>query len=282
MRMFPPHHSTPVKGIAEEHKALKMSRRCVLRVFVVNLFPLCFLLAGLTGCLRLSDGKPPGPWHEAYQPIDHPESEAFIALTLGKAVAQFGEPVIPVNKVILLRSRKTPEARRYRLGEDFSLTECVDSTNGVFAIYLAVDPEHPNYFPLLAHECAHLINPRIFDWYMEGMATLFSEQICKETDRPWGNWERHFNRSRREPYALSYRMMLELQEEFPAEYPSLIRFVAENGTGPERLHIDIDAWLETLPLEHQALALDIISTYTEGLERSVSEQYYFTTPAALR
>ena len=247
-----------------------------------SLLCLSLLLIASSGCLRLSDGTPPGPWHEAYQSIDHPESETFIALALEKAVAQFGEPVIPVNQVILLRSRKTPEARRYRLGEDFSLTSCVDSTNGVFAIYLAVDPGHPNYFPLLAHECAHLINPRIFDWYMEGMATLFSEQRCKETGRPWGNWERHFNRSRREPYALSYRMMLELQEEFPAEYSSLIRFVKENGTGPERLHIDIDAWLETLPPGQQAIALDIISGYAERLQRSVSEQYYFTTPETLR
>lgn len=242
---------------------------------------LFLLLIALTGCLRLSEGKPPGPWHASYQPINHPESEAFISLAFEEAVAQFGEPVIPVNQVILLRSKKTLEARRYRLGEDFSLTECVDSTNGVFAIYLAVDPGHANYFPLLAHECAHLIDPRIFDWYMEGMATLFSEQVCRDTGRPWGNWQRHFTRSRREPYALSYRMMLELQEEFPSEYPSIIRFVAENGGGGRRLHIDIDAWLETLSASRRAVAIEIISDYSGGLLRKTSDQYYFATPASL-
>ena len=239
---------------------------------------LFLLLIGFSGCMRLSDGKPPGPWHEAYQPINDAESEAFISLALERAVAQFGPPAIPVEKVILRRSIKLPEARGYRMAENFSLTECVDSTNGVFAIYLATDPGHANYFPLLGHECAHLINPRILDWYMEGLATLFSEQLCAETERPWGNWERHFSRSRRDPYALSYRMMRELQEQFPAEYPAMVQFVAENGKGPDKLRIDIDRWLQTLPADRRGEALQIISPYTKVLQRRISDRYYFTVP----
>ncbi len=249
-----------------------------------NLFgALCFFLFlfGLFGCMQLSGGKPPGPWHEAYQPIEDAESEVFIAHALEQAVAQFGPPVIPVGQVILRRSRKLPEARRYRIAEDFSLTECVDPTNGVFAIYLAVDPGHPNYFPLLGHECAHLLNPYIIDWYMEGIATLFSEQLCTETGRPWGGWERHFSRSRRDPYALSYRMMRELQEAFPKYYPSIIQCVAENGKGPGKLRIDIDRWLQTLPPDRRAAALRIIAPYTKGLNRRASDQYYFTIPQAM-
>jgi len=229
--------------------------------------------------MQLSDGKPTGPWHEAYQPINDPESDAFVAQALVKAIGEFGDPAIPVDKVLLRRSRKVPEARHYRLGEDFSLTECVDTTNGVFVIYLAVDPGHRNYFPLLGHECAHLLNPYIFDWYMEGFATLFSEQICEATGREWGDWKRHFERTRREPYGLSYRMMLELQQEFPDEYPSIIRFTAENGTGADRRHIDIDAWLATLPPARRAVALDIISSYADVLRKKASEQYYFSPPS---
>jgi hypothetical protein len=232
--------------------------------------------------MRLSDGRPPGPWHAAYQPIEHPESETFISNALERAVAQFGEPSIPVTKILLRRSRKVEEARRYRLGEDFSLTECVDPTNGVFVIYLAVDPGHVNYFPLLGHECAHLINPQIFDWYMEGIATLFSEQLCNDTGREWGDWKRHFNRSRREPYALSYRMMQELQQEFPDEYPTLVQYVATNGKGKDRLRIDIDEWLGILPDDRYDTALDIISNYSKTLEKKTTEQYYFTVPQALR
>lgn len=243
---------------------------------------LFLLLSGLSGCMQLSSGKPPGPWHEAYQPIEDADSEAFMALALEQAIAQFGEPVIPVEEVILRRSKKLPEARRYRIAEDFSLTECVDSTNGVFAIYLGVEPDHPNYYPLLGHECAHLLNPRIIDWYMEGFATVFSEQFCADTDRPWGSWERHFNRSRRDPYALSYRMMRELQEAFPDHYPSIIRYVAENGNGSDKLRIDIDRWLQTLPPNRRAEALQIIAPYTKILHRQISDRYYFTIPEALR
>lgn len=252
------------------NKARHIPLRTVLCLFL--------LLVGLSGCVRLSDGKPPGPWHEAYRPIDDPDSEAFIEFALGQAVERFGSPVIPVNKVILRRSKKLPEARRYRIAEDFSLTECVDSTNGVFAIYLGVDPGHENYFPLLGHECAHLLNPRVIDWYMEGLATLFSEQVCESNGHPWGSWERHFNRSRRDPYALSYRMMRELQEQFPEHYPSIIRCVAENGHGPDKLRIDIDAWIDSLPENRRSEARSIIEPYTKILERRVSDRYYFTAP----
>ena len=244
------------------------------------ILPLSLLLVFLSvsGCLRLSDGKPHGPWHEAYQPIDDPESEAFVSRALAAARAEFGEPVFPVEQVLLRRSQKVPDAWRYRLGEDFSLTECVDATNGVFVIYLAVDPGHRDYFPLLGHECAHLLNPYVFDWYMEGIATVFSERICAETGRKWGGWKRRFERSRRDPYALSYRMMLDLQRELPAEYPSIPQFTAEKGKGSDRLRIDIDAWLETLPAARRASALDIVSKYAKVLNRNASEQYYFTVP----
>lgn len=228
--------------------------------------------------MQLSDGKPPYPWHDAYQPIVDPESEAFVTRSLERAIAEFGEPAIPVNKVLLRRSRKVPEARRYWIDEDFSLTECVDTTNGVFAIYLAVDPGHRNYFALLGHECAHLLNPYIFDWYMEGFASVFSKKMCEETERKWGDWKRHFERTRHGPYGLSFRMMLELQQEFPAEYPTIIRFTAENGDDTDRRHIDIDAWLATLTPDRRYAALEIISEYSDVLKKNASDQYHFNPP----
>ncbi len=252
-----------------------------LRASLTSCLPLSLvlLLLGVSGCVRLSDNRPPGLWHEAYEPINDLESDVFVAKSLGRAIAEFGAPAIPVNKVMLRRSRKTAEARRYRISEDFSLTECADSTNGLFIIYLAVDPGHRNYFPLLGHECAHLLNPYIFDWYMEGFATVFSERICEEAGREWGDWKRHFERTRRDPYGLSYRMMRDLQQEFPDEYPSIIRFTAENGGGAGRRHIDIDAWLATLPPDRCDVALEIISGYVDALRREISEQYYFSPPS---
>ena len=76
-------------------------------------------------------------------------------------------------------------------------------------------------------------------------------------------------------------MMQELQQEFPAEYPSLVRYVATNGKGKDRLRIDIDEWLEILPDDRYDIALDIISSYSKTLNKKTSEQYYFTVPQAL-
>lgn len=244
---------------------------------------LLFLTAFLSGCAtRLSDGKPPGPWYKAYQPIEQKESELFLFQSLELARAQFGEPVIPVNKVILRRSRKTEEARRYRIGEDFSLTECIDTTNGVFVIYIGVDPDHRNYYPLLGHECCHLINPHITDWYMEGIATLFSEEACKAEGYEWGDWKRHFERSRKEPYARSYRMMRDLKQAFPDEYPELINHLQPNGKGPPWLHIDIDAWLDILPSDRRREALELIKPHVSVLKKEVNRQYGFIVPAELK
>ncbi|MBT8043128.1 MAG: hypothetical protein KJN98_08150 [Pontiella sp.] len=231
--------------------------------------------------MRLPDSKPPGPWYEAYQPIDDEASREFVFLALERAVAEFGEPVIAVNTIMLRRSRKTAEARSYRIGEDFSLTECVDVSNGVYVIYIGVDPDHKNYYALLGHECAHLLNPRITDWYMEGLATVFSEQVCQTLGKEWGDWKQRFERSRREPYALSYRMMLALQQAFPDEYPLLVGCAVPNGHGPKWLRIDIDAWLVNLPKERRAEALAIIEPHVSGLSRQTSKQYGFTAPAEL-
>ena len=241
--------------------------------------PLLLLLSGLVGCMHFSENPPPGPWHTAYQPINDPESDAFILQTLELASTEYGSPIVPVKKILLRRSKKTAEAKCYRIAENFSLTECVDASNGLFVIYLAVDPEHKDYFPLLAHECAHLLNPYIFDWYMEGFATLFSEHACAKTGRKWSNWAHRFAKSRRKPYALSYRMMRELQHEFPSEFPSIIHFTAPScHNNTEHLYIDINAWLKTLSPTHRTTALAIIAPYTKVLLRESSTQYHFTIP----
>lgn len=240
------------------------------------------LLAVLSGCVSLSVVRPSGPWHEAYEPITDSESTAFVNRALARARQVLGEPVIPVKKVLIRRSQKTESARRYRIAEDFSLTQCVDPKEGVFAIYIGVDTNHPNFFPLLGHEVVHLLHPYITDWYMEGIATLFSEQFCAEEQREWGRWRRHFNRSRRDPYALSYRMATELQASFPEEYPLLWRYTAPNRTRKGWHRIDIDRWLATLRDDERVEALDIIALYVKNLRRKVSPQYDFAVPAELR
>jgi len=243
---------------------------------------LLFLSLAGSGCMRLSSSRPPGPWYDAYQPIEDPDTDVFLEQVLDLAMTEFGEPAIPINRILLRRSRKTEEVRRYRIGEDFSLTECVDPTNGLFVVYIGVDPGHSNYYALLAHECVHLLNPQVTDWYMEGIATVFSEQACEEVGEAWGDWKRHFLQSRRDPYALSYRMMSELRAAFPDQYPSLVHCIEPNANGPDRwLRIDIDQWIAALPDERREEALHIIEPYVNVLRKNTGKLYDFAIPSAL-
>lgn len=246
------------------------------KVFAWFLFPVAMLFIG---CAGLREGKPSGPWHEAYQPLNDPAAEEFFFDALERAKAEFGQPVVPIEQVIFRRSKKADAARGYRIGEDFSLTECLDSTNGVFVVYIGVDQDHRNYYPLIGHEAAHFINARITDWYMEGVATLFSKEACAAAGKPWGDWERHFSKSRRHPYALSYRLARDLKAAFPAEYPAIVSFTAPNGD--EWARIDIDAWIASLPIDRRGEALEIIAPHVKTLSRNVNAQYGFTAPAAI-
>lgn len=234
----------------------------------------------LSGCAGLMSSKPEGPWYKAYQPLNDPEGAAFLDQCFEKAKAEFGEPAIPVKKILLRRSRKTQEAKRYRIGEDFSLTECVDPTNGLFVVYIGVDPDDSNFHALLAHEAVHLLNASVTDWYTEGMATVFSEQACAELGDEWGDWKRHFEKSRYDPYALSYRMMRELQEKFPTEYPLMLQYTEPHDAKSTKwLRIDIDQWIDTLPVDRRDEARDIIAVYSPELRKNTGKVYAFKVPS---
>ncbi|MBN2703541.1 MAG: hypothetical protein JXR23_04945 [Pontiellaceae bacterium] len=237
---------------------------------------LCLFLAGCSSVLT-----PAGAWYEVYQPIHDPASHSFVADVLKQAVDEFGEPVHRVQQVLLRRSRKSEEFSNYRVREDFSLTECQDATAGLYVIYMGMGPDDPDYFAFLAHECTHLLNPRITDWYMEGIATLFSEEVCEARGIDWSPLRSVFEADEREPYALSYRMMKALKEAFPAAYPSIIHFVAPNRSGEEWQRIDIDAWIASLPSADQREALAIIKPYAKRLAKEKRKLYDFTVPAGV-
>jgi hypothetical protein len=252
------------------------------RLHRLLLFLLCLLSLLPAGCVRLIGSKPEGPWYEAYQPIDDEASQHFISQALDEAVRMFGEPVFPVNQIILRRSRKSDEARFYCLAEDFSLTECIDPENGIFVIYIGVDPDHENYYALLGHECAHLLNPFITDWYMEGLATLFSGWICEELGKDWGTWTLRFERLQRDPYAVSFRMMEQLHSALPEAYYRIPGFAVTNGRGDTWLKVDIDAWMNTLSETERKTAREIIRPCVSVLRKNTNRQYGFAVPAGLQ
>ena len=242
---------------------------------------LLFLCLFAAGCVQFS-AKPPGSWYDAYQPITDAAADDFIDAALVQARGQFGEPAVPVNRVLLRRSRKADAARGYRIQENFSLTECVDADSGFFVIYMGVDVRNPDFYPYLGHECMHLLNPYITDWYMEGMATVFSEELCAASGIEWAHLRRRFMADRDEPYAVSYRLAKALQAAYPEDYPRLASCVAPNRRASAPwMRIDIDAWIASLPPARRGEALKIIASYAKKLDKVKRALYDFKVPAGI-
>lgn len=73
---------------------------------------------------------------------------------------------------------------------------------GCFIIYLAVEEDDPEFYPLLAHEIGHLLAPeRVDDREMEGFRIVFSEELCRHLGKDWSVWKDRFTRQSDDPYA---------------------------------------------------------------------------------
>lgn len=88
-------------------------------------------------------------------------------------------------------------------------------------------------------------------------------------------------KSRREPYALAYRMMLDMKEAFPGEYSKIQRFSVPNGYGAEWQMININGWLSILSEEGREKAVGLIEPNVNVLERQVNHMYSFQAPDEL-
>ena len=92
----------------------------------------------LNGCLSINKTNPPKgvPWSDLYQPIVNAELLSFSKACIDEAVSLYGDPIIPITKVDLRRSRKHSKWNHLHIAEDFSLAELVSGSNGNFVIYL--------------------------------------------------------------------------------------------------------------------------------------------------
>ena len=162
-------------------------------------------LLGLSGCSTTEPRPADLPFHELYEPIESAEAQAFLEAGLGILVRDHGPLEFPVREVLLRYTARNELGRGYRVAEHFSLTEIVDSRAGSFAIYLAVQPGDPEFYPLLAHEIGHLKRPSLKDgWEMEGFCMVFSEKLCGELGKDWSAWAERFTRESDDPYAQAY------------------------------------------------------------------------------
>gem|GEM_PF-5837174 len=171
--------------------------------------------------------------------------------------------------------------RRVRLREGFELCETVDPARGVYALYVQSPPEVPAFWLELAHETAHLLNPRIRDWHMEGLCSVFAEHMARRTGRTWGPWGRRFAARRtRDPYAVSYELMKAVDRSAGDRMRTLLQYTAPGPRG--RLRLDMEAWCETLDPPQYLDVLRALRRWGPVLERCGGRSNAFVWPEDLR
>lgn len=166
------------------------------------------ILLLLTGCQSLREKPAALPFHECYQEITDPDALEFVQQALDLLNEKYGGPSRPIHTIHLRLAERNQTGRAYRLAEHFSKTEWISP--GTVAMYIEVPPGNKEFYPLLGHECGHLLDPSIVnDWQMEGFCMRFSEEICNRTGRSWTVWKRRFTRKSSDPYAKAYWKAIE-------------------------------------------------------------------------
>ncbi len=157
----------------------------------------------------------------------------------------------------------------------FSLTEIVDKEKGIYAIYIDAE-ENSNLFKLLLfHEVVHLLNPEIFDWYLEGFNNCFSEYMAKKLNISWDIWNDRFLNNystKKGPYAIAYKMMNEIKKTVPLKYNKIIQFVKY------KTMIDIEKWITTLSKKNAIKVKAIIYKYSRDLRKVKGRLNSFEIP----
>ncbi|MBC8206416.1 MAG: hypothetical protein ISR85_06440 [Kiritimatiellales bacterium] len=164
---------------------------------------LLLLAVLLTGCQTLVDKPAEVPFRDCYVEITDPQAHAFVREALTLLTEKYAGPRQPVETVHLRTARRNGLGRAYRIAENFSKTEVIGP--GEVVIYIAVPPGDNEFYPMLGHECGHLLDPTIEgDWEMEGFCMIFSEEICERTGHSWAAWQRRYPRRSSDPYAKAY------------------------------------------------------------------------------
>jgi len=207
-----------------------------------------------------------------YQLIDDPEALDFIQRGLAHARELYGEPRVPVRRVLL----------RYR--PQGALTNLTDARKGVFTIFLDRKPNEYAFYGQLAHEVGHLLNAQLYDPYAEGLSSLFSEKMLKRYGKDWSGWEDYYRKYEDPFYAATYFMMKEVSDVVGEQaLKSLLSHAKYDSRNSQVMHIDIDGWINSLPREKRAAVKNVIIKYAPTVQRSMrtlkDNKYSFRLPA---
>lgn len=164
--------------------------------------------------------------------------------------------------------------------EGLELCEMISSAPGHFVIYLPSAPGEAKFLGELNHEIFHLLNNQIYDWYTEGLASVFSEYATERSGNSWQEMRAFLEKGRnRDPYALSYYMMKEVSTASDNSINTILDFTVPTAAKGS-MHIDIDAWLASLTQEKKDKITAIIFRYAPQLEKTKGSKNYFLPPSS--
>lgn len=154
---------------------------------------------------------------------------------------------------------------------------------GHYVLWLSAPAEAEEFPAQLGHETFHLLNNRLYDWYVEGLASLFSEAEAERQGLSWQGTREYF-RARREsdPYALAYWLMRELQAAAGAGMRTFLAHAVWTDPERTRMHIDINGWLASLPPEAARAARAIITSQAQQMLALAGGGNHFAVPGAER
>ena len=134
---------------------------------------------------------------------------------------------------------------KYRPPKAF--TNITDAQKGFFTIFLSRRKDEYAFYGQLAHEIPHLLNARLYDAYAEGLNTVFAEKMLKQNDMDWSGWEEYYRKHNDPFYAATYLMMKDVAVVAGADsIRTLLQHAKVEPIDPQRMYIDIDAWISTL------------------------------------
>lgn len=108
------------------------------------------------------------------------------------------------------------------------------------------------------HETMHVMVPGVYDFYFEGLATLFAQHRAADAGRDWAAEMRSLMANPTSMHTQSYLMMSEMEQAIGRGATwRLVRYVAGEG----RRHVEADGWLTSISPTQQRAACAIIERY---------------------
>lgn len=160
--------------------------------------------------------------------------------------------------------------------EGIQLCEMMPQVRGSFVLYIASDPYGLQFIPQLNHEVFHLLNIHLYDWYVEGLSSVFSEYYTEKSGYSWQEMRLFFlEHQQHDPYAMAYFMMKDIYCVAQLYMKTFLKYAVWTDKQQGKMHIDIDAWLASLPQFIRNNVVSIIQKHEKNLHKHKGTKNYF-------